>query len=462
MNRKPLHAVALSAFLLAFAGAAPASIAERRQPTTDPVERERAMVSARDLSAAFRHASETIEPAVVHIITEQNNRRGFRAQTGVGSGVILDPKGYILTNAHVVAQGTGYTVRLADGREVPGELVGAFDETDLAVLKIDAPGLRVARFGDSERLGVGEWVLAVGSPFGFEQTVTAGIVSAKGRGTIDPQSMEDSPTRFQEFIQTDAAINPGNSGGPLVDLEGRVIGINTAIASRDGGSSGLGFAIPADVARVVMQRLIENGRVDRGWLGVSMGRLDPEIAYDLGIQGGVLVENVLEDSPAALAGLQKGDIIVSLGGRRTENVTRLGNAIMLSEPGQAADIAFYRDRTLRTTSAVMQDRGTAQAVAAGGERLDRAGLIIVPFELPFRRGARTGQIGGYLVSEVLPGTPASASGFRPSDFIVEVDGRSFDTARELGAFIEGRTLEEPLRFTIVRGNQRGSIYLKRD
>jgi|TARA_R110000782_G_scaffold24264_4_gene62777 serine protease Do len=463
MNRKPLHAVALSAFLLAFAGAAPAGLAGWAQPSvSEAIERERAMVSARDLSAAFRHASETIEPAVVHIITEQNNRRGFRAQTGVGSGVIMDPRGYILTNAHVVAQGTSFTVRLADGREVTGTLIGAFAETDLAVLRIDAPGLRVASFGDSEGLGVGEWVLAVGSPFGFEQTVTAGIVSAKGRGTIDPQSMEEGPTRFQEFIQTDAAINPGNSGGPLVDLEGRVIGINTAIASRDGGSSGLGFAIPSDVARVVMERIIENGRVDRGWLGVSMGRLDPQVAFELGIQGGVLVESVLDDSPAALAGLETGDIIVSLGGRRTENVTRLGNAIMLSEPGQPADIAYYRAGVRRTTSAVMQDRGTAQAVAAGGERLDRAGLIIVPFELPVRRGTRTGEIGGYLVSEVLPGTPASASGFRASDFIVEVDGRSFDTARELGAFIEGRTLEEPLRFSIIRGNQRGSIYLKRD
>lgn len=467
MNRKPLHAVALTAFLLAFSGTGGAGLLGTTEPQVvkqiDSIGRDRAMVSARELSAAFRHAAEVIEPSVVHIITEQNDRRGFRARTGVGSGVILDARGYILTNNHVAEGGDTIKVRLADGREMPAQLVGAFAETDLAVLKIEAPGLRVAEFGDSEAMGVGEWVLAVGSPFGFEQTVTAGIVSAKGRGTIDPGSMDDAPMRFQEFIQTDAAINPGNSGGPLVDLEGRVVGINTAIASRDGGSSGLGFAIPADVARVVMDRIIATGRVERGWLGVSMDRLDPQVAFDLGIKGGVVVVHVSEDSPAAQAGLEPGDIIVSLGGRRTESVTRLGNAIMLSEPGRAATITFYRNGKVRTASAVLFDRVTAQAEAMNGQRLDRTGLIIIPRDLPVvRRGVQTGVISGYMVSEVLPGTPAAESGFRASDFIIDVDGRSFDTARDLGAFLERSTLSEPLRVGVIRGNQRGSIYLKPD
>jgi S1-C subfamily serine protease len=324
MAFRTLAGMALAS-LLGLCGSAQAAVLDEptspRTAEIDAIERERAMVSAQELSAAFRHAARVIEPAVVHIITEQPTSRGFRAQTGVGSGVILDERGYILTNYHVTRTGRIITVRLADGRETQAELVGGFEETDLAVLKIDAPGLRAAEFGDSEAIGVGEWVLAVGSPFGFEQTVTAGIISAKGRGQIDPNAGDEGPTRFQEFLQTDAAINPGNSGGPLVDLDGRVVGINTAIASRDGGSSGLGFAIPADVAQVVMDRIIKKGRVDRGWLGVNMRRLDPEVAYRLGIDGGVVIAGVLKDSPADRAGLREGDIVVSLNGRRTENAS---------------------------------------------------------------------------------------------------------------------------------------------
>jgi serine protease Do len=467
MDCKKFVGVALGSLLALSGVARGADVAQpESSPRTaeiDSIARDRAMVSARELSAAFRHASRAIESSVVHIITEQPTRRGFRAQMGVGSGVILDERGYILTNYHVVQQGRVITVRLADGRTANAEMVGGFEETDLAVLKIDVPGLKAASFGDSEGIGVGEWVLAVGSPFGFEQTVTAGIISAKGRGQIDPQASEEGPTRFQEFLQTDAAINPGNSGGPLVDLDGKVVGINTAIASRDGGSSGLGFAIPADVAQVVMQRIIDKGRVDRGWLGVTMARLDPQVAYDLGIEGGVLLESVLDGSPASKAGLRNGDIVVSLGGRRTENVTRLGNAIMLSEPGRPAQIEFFRGTERMTASAVLEDRNTAAALTQGGQRLDRTGLIVVPRQLALtRRGGAPMTVQGFLVAEVLPGTIAAESGFMASDFILDVEGRNFETARELAGFVEQHPLQEPLRFGVVRGNERGAIYLRRE
>lgn len=430
-------------------------------PPVDTIERERAMVSAAELSAAFRHASETIEPSVVHIIIERANRRGFRQQAGVGSGVIVDERGYVLTNNHVTESGQSILVRLSDGREAPAEIVGAFAETDLAVLRIDAEGLTAASFGDSEAIDVGEWVLAIGSPFGFEQTVTAGIISAKGRGSIDPRSMQEMPGRFQEFLQTDAAINPGNSGGPLVDLDGRIVGINTAIASSGGGSNGLGFAIPADIAQTVMERIIRTGRVGRGWLGVGMDALDPSVSIELGVEGGVAVTFVQEDSPADRAGLRPGDIIVSLGGRATESVTRLSNAIMLAEPDMPTTVEYFRDGRRQLASAVLGDRDTAEAIANGGARIDSAGLIVEPFALNRTRfGRQDMRINGFRVTDVLPGTLAEESGFEPNDVIYEIDGRRFETAQELASFFDRARYSEPVRIGVIRGNQSGAIYIR--
>ena len=446
-------------------GLAPAALAHGSHE--DPSrEQERAMGFAHDLSLAFEHASETIEPSVVHIITENTTRRGFRQRVGLGSGVIVDTDGYVLTNAHVVEAGRSISVRLADGREVPGEIVGAFSETDIAVVKIEADNLVPARFGDSEQLRVGQWVLAVGSPFGFQQSVTAGIVSAKGRGSIDTpmgNESEEAPTRFQEFIQTDAAINPGNSGGPLVDLRGRVVGINTAIASRSGGNNGLGFAIPIDIARAVMQRLIESGRVDRGWLGIQMGRLDPETAIDLGIDGGVVLERVIEGGPADHAGLESGDIVLRVGGRATENIVRFGNAIMLARPGIPVEIEYIRDGRTRTTSAVVEDRDEQFALAQGGAYIEELGLTIMPATYGPRRARRGMQpIPGYVIVEVVRQSRADKAGFEPDDFIYEIDGRAFDSAAEIADFIEDTDLRTNLRFNLIRGETKGYIDVSED
>lgn len=315
-----------------------------RTAEIDSIERERAMVSARELSAAFRHAARAIESSVVHIITEQPTRRGFRAQTGVGSGVILDARGYILTNFHVVQQGRMITVRLSDGRTAQAEMVGGFEETDLAVLKIDLPGLRPASFGDSEAIGVGEWVLAVGSPFGFEQTVTAGIISAKGRGQIDPQASNDGPTRFQEFLQTDAAINPGNSGGALVDSAGHLVGINTAIYSRSGGSLGIGFAIPVSIARNVLTQIVSTGEVIRGWVGVEIQDLTPELAESFGFADarGTLIAGVLRGSPAERAGIRPGDVLIELDGAAVRDPKTMLDMVAALPPGREATFRIRR------------------------------------------------------------------------------------------------------------------------
>jgi len=449
-----LSAVALCAVL----ALAPASPGSDSAPTR---EQERAVSMARELSRAYEHAAETIEPSVVHIITEQASRRGFRRQTGVGSGVIVDERGYVLTNAHVATMGGALTVRLADGREVPGELVGSFSETDIAVLRIEADDLVAADFADSEALRVGQWVLAVGSPFGFEQSVTAGIVSAKGRGSIDAAMMGDesrAAQRFQEFIQTDAAINPGNSGGPLVDLDGRVVGINTAIASRSGGNNGLGFAIPSDIARAVMERLIDSGRVDRGWLGIEMARLRPEAAIELGIEGGVVVGRTIGGGPADRAGIRAGDVIVELGGRTTENITRLSNAIMLSRPGVPVEVVYYRDGRRRVTRAVVTDRDEQRALAIGGVYLERLGLTVAPEELRVRRRLRApSELGGFVVVDVTENSVAHRAGFEPGDFIYEVDGRVFSRPEEFEGFIDELDLRGGVRFRVIRGSARGYI-----
>lgn len=442
--------------LVALCGSPAAAI--ESEPT---VQQSEAIAMAFDLSAAFEHAAETIEPSVVHITTSAPNRRGFRQQTGVGSGVIVDERGYILTNHHVTDSAQLLTVRLADNREVDAQIVGTFPESDLAVLKIEADGITAAEFADSEATKVGQWVLAVGSPFGFQQTVTAGIVSAKGRGSFDPNSASGEPRigAFQEYIQTDAAINPGNSGGPLVDLHGRVVGINTAIASRSGGNNGLGFTIPADIAQAVMLSIIETGRVNRGWLGVEMQRLDPVEAHALGIEGGVVVADARSGGPAEKAGLEDGDIIISLGGRTTENVVRLANAIMLARPGTPVEIEYIRGVERRVTEAVVADRDEQRLIALNAIRIEQLGLSIRAQDLTLTSRRRQSILPGFAVVDVQSGSEAEEAGFRVGDFIYEVDNRTFEEPETLAEYIERSGPDARTRFQLLRGNTRGYIEL---
>ncbi len=464
MNRptKAFPAIAALVSMLGLCGSTSAMNTGAEIGTAPDDTQKHAMSMAMDLSVAFEYASDTIEDSVVHVMTEDENRRGFRQQTGLGSGVIADERGYILTNAHVVEAGKYINVRLSDGREVPAELIGTFAETDVAVLKIQADGLVPAVFGDSEDLRVGQWVLAIGSPFGFQQSVTAGIVSAKGRGSVNmsPGDEANAPQRFQEFIQTDAAINPGNSGGPLVDLNGRVIGINTAILSRSGGNNGLGFAIPIDIAGAVMTRIIDNGRVDRGWLGVEMGELEPTDAYDLGIDGGVVLNRVVPGGPAEQAGLLKNDVVVSLGGRTTENLVRMGNAIMLVRPGIPTEIEYIRDGKLRRGNATLQDRDEQRAIAYGGAFIEKLGFSVVPDErVVTRRGRVVDRIAGFQVLEVSPNSTADEAGLESRDFLYEIDGRSFEDPDQLKSFFSEANYQEGVRLKLIRGNMRGYIDL---
>jgi Do/DeqQ family serine protease len=271
-------------------------------------------------------------------------------QVGLGSGVIVSAEGYLLTNNHVIEGASDIEVQLADGRQAQAKVVGTDPETDLAVLKVQLDKLPVVRLADVRQLQVGDVVLAIGNPFNVGQTVTSGIVSALGRNQLGINT-------FENFIQTDAAINPGNSGGALVDVRGQLVGINTAIFSRTGGSLGIGFAIPADTAQQVMDSLIREGRVTRGWIGVEPRDLTPEFAenFKLPIRQGVLITGVLQDGPASKGGMRPGDVVVKVGGTPVVNTAQLLNAVAALKPRSDAMIDVQRgDKALQIKVRVAQ------------------------------------------------------------------------------------------------------------
>ncbi|OYT87294.1 MAG: 2-alkenal reductase [Burkholderiales bacterium PBB6] len=286
--------------------------------------------------------TQNLDPWLRHFFGQRAAPQNAEPQVGLGSGVIVSTEGYLLTNNHVIAGADEIRVQLADGREADAKLVGTDPDTDVAVLKIDLPRLPAVTLGDIERLQVGDAVLAIGNPFNVGQTVTSGIVSALGRNGLGLST-------FENFIQTDAAINPGNSGGALVDVNGNLIGINTAIYSRSGGSMGIGFAIPIDVARQVMDSLVKDGQVTRGWIGVQPRDLDAELAqnFKLPVNEGVLITGVLQDGPASQAGIKPGDVVLKIAGKAVHNTSQLMNSVAALKPQAEAVITVQRgDKTI--------------------------------------------------------------------------------------------------------------------
>lgn len=328
--------------------AAPAPPPAVSAPLVLPAPQVSAAAQPGSLAAAVRRAA----PAVVSINTSRITRhpfaddpwfrlffgqQGSQSQSGLGSGVIMSADGYVLTNNHVVQEADHIEAVLADGRRASARVIGADPESDLAVLKIDLPDLPVMTPSDSDRIEVGDRVLAIGNPFGVGQTVTSGIVSALGRDQLGINT-------FENFIQTDAAINPGNSGGALTDEQGRLLGINTAIYSRSGGSLGIGFAIPVNVARQALQDIVQNGRVVRGWIGVESTALTPELAENLGAASaqGAIITGVLNGGPAARAGMRPGDVVTRINGRPIRTVAELRAGITALRPGTAATFTALR------------------------------------------------------------------------------------------------------------------------
>jgi serine protease Do len=338
---------------------------------------------------------------------------------GMGSGLIVEPDGVILTNAHVVEGADEVIVRLTDRREFKGKVLGADKPTDIAVVKIDAKGLPTVKMGDPSKVKVGEWVLAIGSPFGFENTVTAGIVSATSRSLPDGT--------YVPFIQTDAAVNPGNSGGPLFNLKGEVIGINSQIYSRSGGFMGLAFAIPVDVAVNVKAQLVAHGRVERGRVGVAIQEVSQSLAQSFGLDRprGALVASVDDGSPAEKAGLKPGDVLLSLNGRPIERSSEVPPLVAAVKPGSKATFEVWREGAKREITVTVGELKTEQVASAPrGERAPtgKLGLAVRPTD----EG---------LVVENASG-PALRAGIRPGDVVTAVNGKPVKSVEELRSAAE--------------------------
>ena len=460
MHHRPSSLLTALLLLFTVAVAAPPATA------ADPGE-SAAIESLRETGKAFASVARAVSPSVVFIQVEGTRessqamgpddflRRFFGDQFpgaprqgpgggnrvfGQGSGFVFatdsgltSDTAYIMTNHHVVENADRITVRFQDGREFDAEVTGTDPQSDVAVIQIDTDEVEPLEFARSADLEVGEWVVAIGSPFGLRSTLTVGVVSATGRTSIGINDYED-------FIQTDAAINPGNSGGPLVNLNGEVVGMNTAIFSRSGGYMGIGFAIPIDLAKSIADQLIDSGNVSRGFLGVSIQPLTPELAesFDLDRNEGILVAQVSEDSPAAAAGIEVGDIIVGYRGDAVTDTGDFRNRVALTEPGNDVEITVLRDgrrRTLDVTIGALEDAGFV-ARSSDGSTAREIGLVVqtpTP-QMAAQLGIEPGE--GVVVTQVARGSAAAEAGLARGAVILEVNRQPVDSAESFYSLIE--------------------------
>jgi len=420
---------------------------------------------------SFAQVAAAVKPAVVNINTvstvrgrspleeffggEEFLRRFFgeapgerRLQRSLGSGVVVDKTGIVLTNSHVVEQATEIEVATSDGQKHKAKVVGIDKRTDLAVLRIQGGGpYPAATLGDSDKVHVGDWVLAIGNPFGLDQTVTAGIISAKGR------VIGQGP--FDDFLQTDAAINPGNSGGPLVNMAGEVIGINSAILSRSGGNIGIGFSIPINMAKKIYTELVVKGKISRGWLGVSVQPLTPELANSFGAKDvkGVLVADVVQDSPASQAGLQAGDILLDFDGKKIEAPPDLQRAVGLTTPGKAVQVKYWREkgeRQVQIKIGEFPDELAAQRAGPKGKG-GLLGLDVRPLTPEQARQLNLRTAEGVVVVQVEEQSSAAEAGIQPGDVIREVNRQRVRTLGDFEKLTQGLKSGDRVTLLLQRG-----------
>ncbi len=440
-----------------------------------------------ETSRAFSDIVNTVSPSVVNISTT----KVVRKETGpffddpffdffspfhdfgsprkwkersLGSGVIVSADGYIITNNHVVEKADEIKVTLFDKRVFKGRIVGADPKTDIAIIRIETGNLPVLAWGDSDKLQVGEFVLAIGSPYGLSNTVTMGIISAVGRANVGIADYED-------FIQTDAAINPGNSGGPLVNITGELIGINTAIFSRTGGYQGIGFAVPSNMVRSVMDQLISKGKVTRGWIGVTIQELTPELAQQFGLKQshGALVSDVVKDGPAAQAGILRGDIIVEFNGKSVKDVSSLRNLVSQSKAGTNISLKILRAGKELTVQVniVELPREVAEVLPDTlpnkNESEARALTGLAVMDLTREIGRQLGfnrEEKGVVVVKVEPGSPADEAEIKKGDIIKEVNKQEIDNLSTYNMVTAGMKANESVLLFINRGGKRFYVILK--
>jgi len=371
-------------------------------------------------------------------------RREYR-QRSLGSGFVIDKEGYILTNNHVVEKATTIKVKLSDEKEYDARIVGRDPKTDIALIKIDVKqSLPVAVMGDSESLQVGDWVVAIGNPFGLEHTVTAGIVSAKGR------IIGAGP--YDQFIQTDASINPGNSGGPLLNLKGEVVGINTAIVS---GGQGIGFAIPVNVAKDMLAQLKSKGKVARGWLGVVIQKMTPEIAKSFGMKEseGALVADVMDQSPADKAGIKRGDVIISYNGKTIKDNESLPRLVAATEIGAKAKIVLIRDRKEMEVTVVIGELQEEGLRASRKTEVEKdLGLVVQDITAEIAKHLNLKDRKGVIVTDVLPGSPAQEADIRSGDVIREIGRRPVRSVADFKEAVKRSNVKEGVVMLIQREN----------
>jgi len=374
-------------------------------------------------------------------------------QRSLGSGFIISDDGYILTNNHVVAGADEIKVKLADGREFKGEIKGADEKLDLALIKINGKDhFSVAHLGDSDVIRVGEWVMAIGNPFGLEQTVTAGIISAKGR------VIGSGP--YDDYLQTDASINPGNSGGPLFNVRGEVVGINTAIVA---GGQGIGFAIPVNMAKGIITQLKETGKVTRGWIGVAIQAVTPDLAQSFGLEGekGALVSEVVKDGPADKAGLKAGDIILEFDGKMIHEMNELPRLVAATPVGKKVEIKLLRDgkevKVSVTVARLKEEGGEAAAQVT-----DTLGMSVA--DLTGERAAQMGiaEAKGVVVVDVKPGGIAEEAGIAKGDVVTEINNAKIATVGDYEKAVAARKKGTVMRLLLRRGDSSLFVALKVD
>src|SRR5262247_1156711 len=424
-------------------------------------------------SGSFSQVAETVAPAVVNINTvsrgpggrtpieeffgEEFFRRFFgevpereQVQKSLGSGVIVDPSGIVLTNAHVVERATEIEAVTADGKKHRAKVVGVDRRTDLAVLRLQGGGpYHAATLGDSDKMKVGDWVLAIGSPFGLQQTVTAGIISAKGR------SIGQGP--FDDFLQTDAAINPGNSGGPLVNMSGEIVGINSAILSRSGGNVGIGFSIPSNMATRIYTEPATKGKITRGWMGVSIQELPPELAKGFGLKEprGVLIADVVKDSPADRAGLTSGDVLMEFDGKRVDSPQDLQKIVAATAPGKGVPVRVWRDKGDRTFEIKLGEtpEETAQVVEPGSKGKSLLGLDTRPITPEIQRQLNLRSPDGVIVARVEDESAAAEAGLQRGDVGREVNRQRIRNMQDFERATQGIKPGDRVTMLLQRGPQ---------